>query len=60
MVSIGALWIPILLPTIAVCGTSAIIWMVMPHHKSDYGKLPDEDAARQALTAGFFGWWWPA
>ena len=50
MVSIGALWIPILLSTIAVWGTSAVIWMVMPHHKSDYSKLPDEDAARQALT----------
>ena len=50
MVTIGALWLPILLAAIAVWAASAIIWMVMPHHKSDFAKLPDEDAARQALT----------
>ena len=50
MVTIGALWLPILLSAIAVWVVSAIIWMAMPHHKSDFGKLPDEDAALQALT----------
>ena len=50
MVSIGALWLPILLSAGAVWAASAIIWMVMPHHKSEYGKFPDEDAARQALA----------
>jgi hypothetical protein len=40
-----------LLSTIAVWVASAIIWTVMPHHKSDFGKLPNEDAARQALTS---------
>ena len=50
MVTIGGLWLAILLSTIAVWVASAILWMVMPHHKSDYGKLPDEDAVRQALT----------
>ena len=50
MVTIGALWLPILLSGITVWVASAIIWMVMPHHKSDFGKLPDEDAARQALV----------
>jgi len=51
MVTIGALWLAILLSAIAVWVVSAIIWMAMPHHKSDYGKLPAEDAARQALTS---------
>lgn len=51
MVTIGALWLPILLSAIAVWVASAIIWMVLPHHKSDFGKLPDEDAARRALGA---------
>ncbi len=50
MVTIGALWLPILLSAIAVWVASAIIWMVMPHHKSDFRKLPDEDAALQALA----------
>ena len=50
MVTIGALWLPILLSAISVWAASALIWMVMPHHKSDYAKLPDEDAAREALT----------
>ena len=50
MVTIGALWLPILLSAIAVWVASAIIWMAMPHHKSDWRKLPDEGAARRALT----------
>ena len=50
MVTIGALWLPILLSAIAVWVASAIIWMVMPYHKSDFRKLPDEDAALRALT----------
>ncbi len=50
MVTIGALWLPILLSAVSVWVASAIIWMVMPHHKSDYGKFPDEDAVRQTLA----------
>ena len=50
MVTIGALWLPILLSAVAVWVASAVIWMVMPHHKSDFRKLPDEDAALRALT----------
>ena len=50
MVTIGALWLPILLSSIAVWVASALVWTVMPHHKSDWAELPDEDAARRALT----------
>ena len=50
MVTIGALWLAILLSSIAVWVASALFWMVMPHHKSDYAKLPDDDAVRRALT----------
>ena len=50
MVTIGALWLAILLSSIAVWVASAFFWMVMPHHTSDYAKLPDEDAVRRALT----------
>ncbi len=50
MVTIGALWLPILLSGIAVWMVSAFIWMILPHHKSDFAKLPDEDAVLQALA----------
>ena len=47
--SIPELWLPILVAAIAVWVLSAIVWIVLPHHKSDYAPLPDEDAARAAL-----------
>ena len=50
MVTLTELWQPILLSGVLVWIVSAIIWMVMPHHKSDFKALPDEDAARKALT----------
>ena len=50
MVTIAMLWLPILLSAIAVWFASFLIWAVLPIHKSDYKSLPDEDAARNALT----------
>lgn len=38
-----ALWLPILLSASAVWIVSAIVWMALPHHKSDFIRLPDED-----------------
>jgi len=49
MVTISMLWLPILLSAIFVWIASAIVWMALPHHKSDYKGLPDEETARQAL-----------
>ena len=49
MVTLGSLWLPILLSAGIVWIASAVIWMVLPHHKKDYQGLPDEDAARAAL-----------
>ena len=51
MVTIGALWLPILLSSIAVWMASAFFWMVSPHHKSDYVRFPDEEGVRRALAA---------
>ena len=51
MVPIPDLWLPILLSAILVWLGSAIVWMVLPHHRSDFQKLPDEEAARNALRA---------
>ena len=49
MVTIGSLWIAILISGVLVWIASALVWVVLPHHKSDFRSLPDEEAARQAL-----------
>ena len=49
MTPIAALWLPILLSTVAVFILSALINMVTPWHAADYRKLPDEDAVADAL-----------
>lgn len=49
MTSLTALWLPILLSSVIVFVVSSIIHMVTGWHKSDYPKLPDEDAVRDAL-----------
>lgn len=52
MVSLGALWIPILLSAIIVFITSFLVHMVLKYHSSDYSKLPNEDVVRAAIRAG--------
>ena len=49
MVHIPSLWIPILLSAVLVFIVSAIIHMVLGYHRSDYKKLPSEDAVLEAL-----------
>jgi hypothetical protein len=50
MVGIGALWAPILVSAVLVFAASFVAWVVLPHHKSDWKKLPDEEAVRRAIT----------
>ena len=50
MVTIGSLWLAILLSAVVVWIISAVIWTVLPHHKSDYKGFPDEAAVRNALV----------
>jgi hypothetical protein len=53
MVPTHTLWLPILLSAVIVIVASSILHMVLPIHKSDYRKLPDEDRVLDALrTAG--------
>ncbi len=52
MVPLASLWLPILLAAALVWVAGSIMWMVMPHHRSDFKALPDEEAARQALRPG--------
>jgi hypothetical protein len=49
MTALPALWLPILLSSIIVFVVSSLIHMLTPWHKSDYPKMPDEDAIRDAL-----------
>ncbi|RMH17889.1 MAG: hypothetical protein D6701_07000, partial [Gemmatimonadetes bacterium] len=49
MVTLSALWLPIVLSAVGVFITSALVWMVLPHHKSDFKALPNEDGVRAAL-----------
>jgi len=51
MVALTALWIPIVLAAVIVFVASSIIHMVLPYHKSNYRKLPDEDKVMAALRA---------
>jgi hypothetical protein len=45
-----ALWIPILLAAIVMFFASSIAWMLLPFHKHDWAKLPDQAAAMNALA----------
>ena len=49
MTVLSAFWLPILLSAVAVFIVSSIIHMVLPWHKSDYPKVPNEEAVRSAL-----------
>jgi hypothetical protein len=50
MVSLVALWLPILLSAVFVFIVSNILWMALPFwHRRDYDKLPDEPAALAML-----------
>lgn len=49
MVSLMSLWLPILVSAVLVFVVSSVIHMLLPYHKSDFGKLPAEDQAMGAL-----------
>jgi hypothetical protein len=43
MTPLSALWLPIVLSAIIVFVASSIMHMLLPYHRGDYQKLPDED-----------------
>ena len=45
----SSLWLPILLSAFLVFIVSSIIHMLLPYHRSDFGKLPKEDEAMDVL-----------
>jgi hypothetical protein len=50
-VPLTALWLPIVLSAVIVFVASSIMHMLLPYHRSDYRKLPDEDKVLAALRA---------
>jgi hypothetical protein len=51
MVSLTALWLPILLSAIIVFVASSVMHMLLPYHRGDYQQLPDEDKLLASLRA---------
>jgi hypothetical protein len=51
MVGLSQLWLPILLSGVIVFIASSIIHMVLPWHKGDYKRVPNEDRFREAVGA---------
>ena len=49
MVGVLALWLPILVAAVLVFVASSIIHMLLPYHRTDFGKVPDEDAVMDAM-----------
>ena len=49
MVGLTALIVPLLISSVIVWIASSIIHMVLPWHKGDYARVPDEAALRAAL-----------
>ena len=49
MVSLVELWLPILLATILIFMASALMWMVMPHHRTDWQSMPNGERVQDVL-----------
>ena len=65
MVTLDMLWLPIVVAAVLVFVASNLVWMVLPHHKKDTRRLPDEAAAlevlgKQGLTPGLYRFPWAA
>ena len=52
MVAISAQWLPIFLSAVIVFVASSLLHMVLTYHRSDYQKLPNEDAVGAAIRSG--------
>lgn len=51
MVPLSALWLSIVLSAVIVFVASSIMHMLLPYHRSDYQRLPDEEKVTSALRA---------
>lgn len=55
MVPLTSLWLPILVSAVLVFLWSSVVHMVLGYHRSDYRKLPNEDAVLEALRGAGVG-----
>ena len=55
MVSLTALWLPIVLAAVAVFIASSIMHMVFKYHSSEFQQLPDEGAILDAMRSAKIG-----
>jgi hypothetical protein len=51
MVSLTALWLPILISAVIVFFASSILHMVLKYHRSDYSAMPGEDKVLSAMRS---------
>lgn len=51
MTPLASLWLPILVCAVVVFFLGFVFWMVLPHHRSDWRPLPDEDGVMNDLRA---------
>ncbi len=49
MLMLTELWAPTIVSALGVWFTNSLVYAALPHHKSDFKPLPNEDAARKAL-----------
>jgi len=49
MTALSMLWLPILVSAVLVFIASSVIHMLVPWHRNDYPKMPNEDKAMDAL-----------
>jgi hypothetical protein len=49
MVSILALWLPILVSAVIVFVASSLLHMVLPFHKGDFARVPNEDDVMEGM-----------
>lgn len=55
MVTLAALWLPILLSAVVVFIASSILHMVLPFHRGDYRAMPAEDSVMEAMRKAGVG-----
>lgn len=49
MVALSGLWMPVLISAVVVFVASSVMHMILPYHRKDYGKLPEEEKVLEAM-----------